>query len=423
MARNPSLPVFDSKGKRVKNLTYRDTLAGRMYERQTYVNGRPGPREPLGLITKDAAIKIMRAVEEDKIIESRSAMKQLKVIPLADVAETYFTATEAYIERAKVVGHDPKYKGVRSMRTLKNAYRPNYDNHIEPYFKGKTPIHKIDTPACTAFLRHLRGKPGMAVDGKPTTLSEGTVNSVRSTLSAILREARNMRAMNFDPLVGILDRDKPRSVVRPTYIKTKLRKDQLLAVAEQAPEGYKRALVTVSVLTGMRASEVVGLVWSDVRLDERMIYLTGSLGDPTPGQSVERELTKTGKERPIPLLPEAVAALRAHRVIEWGKGLGREGDFVFTSPRRCYHGRPVGQTLLLDEVRAAAIRAGIEKIDNRIVRRSLATWLANSDTPEHVAAGMMGHSVKTFHNVYVQKHGDQAEIDAVIAAMQGAVNA
>lgn len=78
----------------------------------------------------------------------------------------------------------------------------------------------------------------------------------------------------------------------------------------------QRAIYTVAIYTGLRAGELWGLQWRDVELE-------GS----RPHLNVERTYrdkpTKGGDPRRVPLLPEAVEALRAWKQVRPGIGVGR----------------------------------------------------------------------------------------------------
>ena len=85
-------------------------------------------------------------------------------------------------------------------------------------------------------------------------------------------------------------------------------RDELRTILDKA-EGRWRPLVIVAIFTGMRASELRGLPWSNVDLDNAVIhvrqraYQWGRIGRPK---------SKAGN-RDIPLAPMAVNALRAWR--------------------------------------------------------------------------------------------------------------
>ncbi len=74
----------------------------------------------------------------------------------------------------------------------------------------------------------------------------------------------------------------------------------------------------MAVLAGPRPGELLGLKWSDMVLPDKpdiprevRIRRAVSL---VWGKPHLRDTTKTGKDRPVHLLPEAVAALKAHRL-------------------------------------------------------------------------------------------------------------
>ena len=94
-----------------------------------------------------------------------------------------------------------------------------------------------------------------------------------------------------------------------------LSKDQLVAFFKAAAETEDlfEALFIVWTLAGPRPGELLGLRWSDLRLPEAPgepgeLILRRSWSASRKGAYM-RETTKTGKGRPVYLLPEAVAAL------------------------------------------------------------------------------------------------------------------
>jgi integrase len=417
MARQPSQPVLDGHGNRIKGLSYRETArSGRVYESVVYDHGSSPRRVPLAAKTQKDATAEHKALQlAEQIRKARPSTQPRKRLTLSEAAERYFTATEGFIARAETEGIPDDYKGVTSIDTL-NGYRTNWLNWIEPWFRGRTQCREVTTASCQEFFAHLRRQPGRT--GK--TLAEGTINSVKSALSAILEEARVAGGLDTDPLAGLSKRDRPKTKPRKSYRKVAVRPEVLYAIFENAARGYKKALVAMAVFTGMRAGEIVALKWEDLRFDEAQPYVWIAHSLARDGS---RKGTKTGKERPFPLNPETVEALQAHRETERERGLGRDDDYVFTRPfARGGFGKPVGRRVVLDAVVDACEGLGladgkgepIASIDVRAARRSVATWLANEPSlPRNVAAGQMGHSVETAEREYVQRHHDAQEIEMV----------
>jgi integrase len=123
------------------------------------------------------------------------------------------------------------------------------------------------------------------------------------------------------------------------------------------------------VFTGLRRSEAGDLRWAHVHLDAQSPYV-----------ELPASLTKSGKAESVPLVPEVVGALRAHR------RKAKDRDAVFAAIPS------------MEEFRADLARAKIEEVDARgrrvvlhSLRHSLATMLAVSSVPMAVAQKIMRH--------------------------------
>jgi integrase len=96
---------------------------------------------------------------------------------------------------------------------------------------------------------------------------------------------------------------------RPT-----LTADDLARFFEAARGERLEALWIVWALTGLRPGEILGLKWPYVRLDESgtggEVLIRRSWSATRTGACM-RGTTKTGKGRPVSLIPEAVTALKA----------------------------------------------------------------------------------------------------------------
>jgi integrase len=94
-------------------------------------------------------------------------------------------------------------------------------------------------------------------------------------------------------------------------------KQELKALIDSAPDRWRAYFVT-AIFTGMRSSELRGLLWSDIDLANATLHVRqradqwGQIGPPKSGAG----------RRDIPLAPIVVNALRRHR-------LASPGEFVF----------------------------------------------------------------------------------------------
>ena len=174
------------------------------------------------------------------------------------------------------------------------------------------------------------------------------------------------------------------------------------------------ALWIVWCLTGLRPGEILGLKWADVRLPK-----DGSDGEllirrswsATRTGAVMRETTKTGKGRPVSLLPEATAALSAHRTryleelvryralweAAWAKN-PEYRDLVFPSKA----GTPLDHgNVNRQQFKKLLRKAGLPPMRPYDIRHSFATlWIESGESAE-VLQKVLGHSsIATTINTY-----------------------
>ncbi len=114
----------------------------------------------------------------------------------------------------------------------------------------------------------------------------------------------------------------------------------------------ERTITLVVAATGLRFSELAGLQWKDVNYANQLIHLRRTWID---GVISERMKTKKSRSA-IPMAPVLAELLR-----EWQQetAYGKPSDWVFASQKT--HGRTprVGNMLVSDYLRPAALKAGV----------------------------------------------------------------
>jgi integrase len=114
--------------------------------------------------------------------------------------------------------------------------------------------------------------------------------------------------------------------------------------------------------------------------------------------------------REVPLVDRAYEALVTQLREEQAKGLGTEGDFVFTSAT----GRPLDRHRLSKRgVSRAADKACLGHVTAQTLRRSVATATAHAKLPVVVAAAITGHSKQVYDAHYAKPFRDSEERDRV----------
>src|SRR6516225_11710347 len=179
-------------------------------------------------------------------------------------------------------------------RSTRQQYKSHVD-HIAASSIGNIKLARLTMPAVTDFSDELlRGGMSLATARKVLT-------SLKTLISAA--QNRGLVAQNVASTVRFKKDDRKKELVIPT-------KDEVRRIFDHA--GKWRPILITAALTGLRSSELRGLMWSDVDLDPKMPVLqvrrradyTGALGAPK-----SRAGTRT-----VPLAPPVVDALKEHRL-------------------------------------------------------------------------------------------------------------
>jgi Phage integrase central domain len=141
-------------------------------------------------------------------------------------------------------------------------------------------------------VRHVRAvKERVASDGRSSSTQKG----VLALLSGILKYAVNdedVPEVTQNPVANLPERDRPDSEENEKRILMKEELNRLFLAA-----GKYRLIFVVGAYTGMRKSEVLGLVWDDIHFSE------GNPGDPGYQDGyihVRAQLSKPNKYDPSP---------------------------------------------------------------------------------------------------------------------------
>ena len=180
---------------------------------------------------------------------------------------------------------------------------------------------------------------------------------------------------------------------------------------------------TVAAFTGLRRAELCGLRWADVDLDgkvpgidvsQRVVAANGPQACPSCGQIhqgrviLEHAKTAAGV-RWVPLGPQPVAALRAHREHQ---AVARPHDDLFTDHDLVWPtsgGEPLRPALVTKRHAALVAGAGLPRIKLHETRHSAISLLAHSGMPLELIAIIAGHASKSLtQSVYL--HGIKTKL-------------
>lgn len=192
--------------------------------------------------------------------------------------QTISAAGDRFIARCKAEGLE--FSSTR-------AYRQHIDNHILPYWNGKsiTAVAAVKPDAAEKFRDHLIA-----------TLSRAMAKKVLGTFRCVMDQAVRETWIEFNPTVAtkIVRRTRDRE---PVAIPTP---DEIRAIVRATEPGNERmflglVLVRTILLAGMRPSEARALREDDLHLDARPAFIR-----------VERRVDAWGTEGP----PKSAAGRR-----------------------------------------------------------------------------------------------------------------
>jgi integrase len=211
--------------------------------------------------------------------------------------------------------------GERHPRTLE-AHRYHLDHNLLPRLASRR-IGALGVEDVAALITELRS------DGHS---AKSTANAL-GTLQGILRFARRRGWALADPVELLEPDERPRHPRRRQRVLGRPEIERLLDACP--PRG--RLFVTTALYSGLRISELLGLIWEDVDFAAGLIRVRAQLSRAHRGEPARRVAPKTpASVREVPLVEQLSHQLAAHKQ---ASPFARPGDWVFATSR----GTPYGQ--------------------------------------------------------------------------------
>jgi len=284
--------------------------------------------------------------------------------------------------------YNPVYLPLLGSNTQK-SYRGVLSKYLEPRF-SRLCLRDITRLTLQQYFSSMAGK-----------VSHPNVSKIRDALSSILRSAVDVDYLNKNPMEGLrLPLDKRARQSKPT-----ITPEQFHELVELVAEPYATMLY-VSVWTGLRVSELIGLKWRCIHADSITVEERFSRGDwsvpktqasaatiAVDSQIISRILCL----KTLSVKVRAGIAVRTHKLVK----VAGPDDLVFQSVQT---GRPMNdQNILKRHIQPAARRLGLAFVNWRCLRTSHATWLVQAGADPKSLQGQMRHSrVSTTMDIYAQ---------------------
>ena len=292
-------------------------------------------------------------------------------------------------------------------RSTLAAYRQHLNLHIEPYL-GNVKLSQLSAPMVREFEDKLaRGDMPEGAESQPRT--RVMVRKVRVSLSSLLSDAQE-RGLVSRNVVRDLRRTRARGVERKAERRQKGKlkvgvdiptREEIKAIVEAA-KGRWHPIVLTAIFTGLRASELRGLRWSDVDLEKRELHVRQRADRYS---AVGKPKSESG-ERTVPLTPIVANTLR-----EWKLACPKsDAGLVFPSTGGLVeHHKNIVERGLIPTLIAAGVTMEEDAPEGRPVKRAkytglhalrhfYASWCINRridgglELPAKVVQERLGHS-------------------------------
>lgn len=265
-----------------------------------------------------------------------------------------------------------------------SAYRFQAERYLIPDIGAKR-LHSLSARELRLYFESLRRRE----------IGARTIVYVHSTLRAALEDAVREELIDRNPakLVRVPRPERiepePLSVAEVRKLFHYVRDDRLFA------------MFLVFALLGLRRSEVLGLMWSDVDLEGGTLQVRRGL-QRVDGQIVTSEPKTRRSRRTVPLPSVVIDALQEHRDRQDGerRQLAEkwpESQFVFTTPI----GTPIDPRNCTRVVQNACEQATGRRVRLHDFRHGCVSVLLGLGVPPRTAMEIVGHStIEMTMNVY-----------------------
>jgi integrase len=259
------------------------------------------------------------------------------------------------------------------------SYQANLTLHVVPVVGG------LKLQALTPV--HLNSLYGELMRGN---LSPRTVRYIHAIMHKALAEAVDAGILHSNPAT----RAKPPRPERPSI--AVLNPEEMARLLRAAHGTPWEGPLTVSVGTGLRRGELLGLHWADVDLERGRLRVVSSLVRGPDGPLLAPPKTPRGR-RPVALPPFVVTVLKAYKGRQTERRLAsgpdwQDQDLVFDRG----DGGPFDPDSFTHAFRKLSRTAGIPQARLHDLRHAFATMLLGKGVHPAIASAILGHASPGF---------------------------
>jgi len=333
-------------------------------------------------------------VPRDK--SQREAMK-LAEAKLAEVLHQVDKGTFVEASKTTLIEYLRSWhaKAVAPLKRPETArvYSSFIETHVAKASIGSMPLQKVRKTDLEHFYN-----VGLA------KLSASSITVAHAMLSKALRDAVEDGLIAFSPAPLARNRRKvEKSASTENAQQHCWSADEartFLRVAKETASPQMSAFVSVALDSGMRRSELCGLLWEDIDLDSGAVMVRRQLDKA--GTEPAFGPLKTKRQRKVSLGAETALRLRAHKreqaklkmanrvtYADFGLVFAREPEHLQTPNAKL--GEPVKRVLDDAAFKRLVKAAGVRPIRFHGLRHTCATLLLQAGIPVHEVAHRLGH--------------------------------
>ena len=304
-------------------------------------------------------------------VEARAALRQMVLSgSTADVASHRLTV-EDYLKQW--------LEGKRALRpsTLK-SYREHIDLYLVPNL-GQLRLKDVSAAHVDQLISRIASRTH-----RP--LSAATIRRIHATFRTALNAAVRRRLIPYNPALQV---DLPVEDHEPVTVWTH---QQLAQFLTSARDDRLQVLYYLVALTGLRRGEVLGLRWTDIDLDRRLVSIRRQVVQLGGQVHIGPPKTRAGR-RVVPIDQGTAEALRKHRAAQqqeqcaWGDGWDDSGH-VFTRE----DGRRINPEYVSRRFKTLSHQAGLPEIRFHGLRHTSASIALTAGVAMKVVSERLGHS-------------------------------
>jgi integrase len=219
--------------------------------------------------------------------------------------------------------------------------------------------------------------------------ASGTARRIYAVFGAALSQAVKWQLLAHNPMQGV---DAPKATrIRSRDALTLEQAKRLFSAANDWRGGRLYAPLLLSVSTGMRQGEMLGLFWGDLDVRRGTLSVKRTL-HREKGGGIRYGPPKGGKERVLELDARVLSVLKEHRKAQLEDRMRSEDwsdtGHVFTTTE----GLPLHRAVLYQSFKRLCKREGLPDITFHELRHTCATLLAERNVHPSTVQMVLGHA-------------------------------